>query len=91
VASVPDGRERLAYSRLIAVAGASMMPLPWQCQRLSANHVLQAFLWNGTSQVQNSLLTEFGPDLRKVGRRVIARLRSRDNSVAVNATSSSLP
>ncbi len=77
MARLPDGRERFAYSRFGAAAAAEILPAPWSMRSVTTGQVAGDLLSFGLDQIQNSLLTEFSPDLRRFGRRMWQRLLPR--------------
>lgn len=77
VAHRADGRTELAYARFGGLAGRAMISPLWRNRPVSANCVLRDVGFGLFDQVQNNLLTEFTPDLKRFGRHLYQRVLSR--------------
>ena len=63
-----------AYARFAGIAGGALIAPAWRRRGLSASGFGQDLAFSTLDQVQNSLLTEFTPDLVNVGRKVRKRM-----------------
>lgn len=61
------GRERPAYSRLAATAGGVLLGYAWSPQPLTAPQVFENLGFGLIGHLENSLFTEFTPDMKRVG------------------------
>jgi hypothetical protein len=62
-----EGRKRLAYSRLGGTAGGILIVSAWSPRPLTAPQFFEDFGFGLVGHLENSLLTEFTPDMKKVG------------------------
>jgi hypothetical protein len=67
----PDNRTEPAYARFAGMAGSTLIEPVWHGRTFSASSFGQAIGFRLLDQVQNSLLTEFSPDLKKLGKRIL--------------------
>ena len=74
VAYTPDGHARPAYSRLLGAAGGIYTLSEWNCKPMTTGRMAHQLSWVLASNVQDSLLNEFSPDLKRFGLRVGNRL-----------------
>ena len=72
-AQMPDGTKRPAYTRFFASALASASTAHWTRERIQPGWLAQSVAWSTLDQVQTNLLSEFGPDLRRIGTRIWKR------------------
>ena len=70
LASVPGGKFEPAYARFAAITSGALVAPAWHQRSLSASGFFEDFAFGMLSQLQNSLLNEFSPDLQKLGRNV---------------------
>ncbi len=68
LATGDQGRERPAYSRLAATAGGVLLAYAWNPQPPTAPQVFQNLGFGLIGHLENSLLTEFSPDMKRFGR-----------------------
>jgi hypothetical protein len=73
----PDGEWRPAYSRFAGTLGAVAVTSAWDGRPLTAGHLAKDFGFTATSYFQDALMTEFGPDLKRMGHHFADRLRRR--------------
>jgi hypothetical protein len=73
----PDGEWRPAYSRFAGTLGAVAVSSAWDGRPLTAARISESFGWTATSYFQDAVMTEFGPDLKRMGHRFADRLRRR--------------
>jgi hypothetical protein len=66
----PDGAFRPAYSRFAGTLGGIAVYSAWDGRPITTRRVAIGFSWALTSSFQDALLTEFSPDLRRIGRRL---------------------
>lgn len=66
----PGGRFEPAYARFAGIAAGAIVAPAWHERSLSAPVFFSDVAFGTLDQLQNSLLSEFGPDLRKLGRKV---------------------
>ena len=72
----PDGKFRPAYSRFAGTLGGVAVSSTWDGRPLTMRTFALGWTWAATSSFQDAVLTEFGPDLRRIGRRLTpARFR----------------
>ena len=69
-ARMPDGRDRPAYTRLLASAVTEFSTTHWIGQRIKPEWAFRAVGSSLLDQVQTNLLDEFGPDIRGVAKRI---------------------
>ncbi len=62
-----QGRQRPAYSRFAGSAGGILLVSAWSPRPLTPRQFLEDFGFGLTSHFENSLLTEFSPDMKRVG------------------------
>jgi len=74
----PDGEWRPAYSRFAGTLGAVAVTSAWDGRPLTAGHLGKGFGFTATSYFQDALMTEFGPDLKRMGHHFVDRLRRRN-------------
>jgi hypothetical protein len=72
-----DGAWELAYSRYAGTMGGLVVSSAWNGKPLTAARLSQGFGWSSSSYFQDALWTEFGPDLKLLGRHVADKLRPR--------------
>jgi hypothetical protein len=75
-ARMPDGTQRPAYTRIFAGAVADISTAHWVRQPLLPSWMAQSLAWSTLDQIQTNLLDEFGPDLRRTGRRLWNNVRT---------------
>lgn len=80
----PNGEWRPAYSRFAGTAGAVVVSSAWFGKPLTAAHLSHSFGWSVTSYFQDSLMTEFEPDMKRVALRWLKKYR-KDSSPAATA------
>ena len=68
--SGPGGGFEPAYARFAGIAAGAIIAPAWHQRPLSAPAFFSDVAFGALDQLQNSLLSEFGPDLRKLGRKV---------------------
>jgi hypothetical protein len=73
----PDGERTFAYSRLAATVGAPLIASTWHPCHRSPGHYAESVGFGYLGHLQNSLLTEFSPDMIRLGKRVRARFLGR--------------
>ncbi|HYM09380.1 MAG TPA: hypothetical protein VEU62_01540 [Bryobacterales bacterium] len=69
-----------AFARLGATAGEVLIGSLWQPRPVSAPDLLAGIGFGMLGRVPDNLLTEFNPDMRRAGGRILRRLRSRPGS-----------
>jgi hypothetical protein len=74
LATGESGRVEPAYSRFAGITGGALIAPAWHRHTLSASGFGQDLAFSALDQVQNSLLTEFSPDMLRVGRSVRKKL-----------------
>jgi hypothetical protein len=70
LATGEGGRIEPAYARFAGIAGGALIAPAWHRHTLSASGFGQDMAFSALDQVQNSLLTEFSPDLERMGRKI---------------------
>jgi len=70
-----DGDWRPAYSRFAGTLGAVAVTSAWNGRPLTAARLSEGVGWTATSYFQDALWTEFEPDLKRLGHRVMDKLR----------------
>jgi hypothetical protein len=80
IARQEGGGAEFAFARLGATAGSVLIGSMWQPQPASAPDLLAGIGFGMLGRVPDNLLTEFSPDMRRVGGRILRRLRSRPGS-----------
>jgi hypothetical protein len=81
VARMPDGTERPAYARFAAAAAAQSSTAHWTGRPVQPEWLAESLAWAVLDQVQTNLLDEFGPDFRRIGRRMWKRIRPKPEVV----------
>jgi hypothetical protein len=66
--SGPGGRYEPAYARFAGIATSALIAPAWHQRSLSVPDFFEDFTFGALGQMQNSLLSEFSPDLRRLGR-----------------------
>ena len=66
----PGGGFEPAYARFVGITAGALIAPAWHQRSLSAPAFFQDITFGTLGQVQNSLLSELGPDLLKLGRKV---------------------
>ena len=74
LATGEHGRIEPAYARFAGIAGGALISPAWHSHTLSASGFGQDLAFSALDQVQNSLLTEFSPDMQRVGRAIRKKL-----------------
>lgn len=69
------GGAEFAYARLGATTGTVLIGSLWQPQPASAGDLLAGIGFGMLGRVPDNLLTEFSPDMRRVGERILRKLR----------------
>jgi hypothetical protein len=75
VARTASGGQRPAYTRFASATVAEVGTAHWTGQPIQATWLARALAWGALDQIQTNLLDEFGPDFRRIGRRMGKRLR----------------
>jgi hypothetical protein len=73
----PDGEWRPAYSRYAGTMGGLVVSSAWNGKPITASRLSEGFGWSSSSYFQDALWTEFGPDLKRLGRHFADKLRHR--------------
>ena len=63
-----------AYARFAGITGGALIAPAWHRHTLSASGFGQDLAFSALDQVQNSLLTEFSPDMQRVGHAIRKKL-----------------
>jgi hypothetical protein len=74
LATGEDGRTEVAYARFAGIAGGALIAPAWHRHTLSGGEFFPDVASSMLDQVQNSFLTEFSPDMSKLGRRAGKKL-----------------
>jgi hypothetical protein len=74
LASTADGNTRFAYSRFAATAGGALIASTWRPRPLTASSFFEEVSFSFVGRLQDSFLTEFGPDMKRFGARIRVRL-----------------
>lgn len=74
LASTAEGKTRFAYSRFAATAGGALIASTWRPRPLTASSFFEEISFGFVGHLQNSFLTEFGPDMKRFGARIRVRL-----------------
>jgi hypothetical protein len=69
----PDGEWRPAYSRFVGTAGAFVVASEWAGRPITRNRMAQSFGWSLTDYFQEALFTEFEPDMKRFGTRLLKK------------------
>lgn len=64
------GRIRPAYSRIVAISGALLISNQWRPRPLTGLSLGDALIFNVTDMAQDNLLTEFTPELKRLGNKI---------------------
>ena len=70
LATSASGNVQPAYARLAGITGGALVAPVWHQRTLSASGFGRDLAFSTLDQVQNSLLTEFSPDMLKIGRKL---------------------
>jgi hypothetical protein len=70
------GKFEPAYARFAAITSSALIAPSWHRQTLSASGFFVDISSGMLSQLQNSLLNEFGPDLQKLGQKIRKKVLS---------------
>ncbi len=71
------GKQRLAYSRFAGAAGGILLVSAWSPRPLTAPQFFEDFGFGLIGHLENSLLTEFSPDMKKTGMKLWHRILRR--------------
>lgn len=75
----PDGSSRFAYSRLVGALGGIAVYETWRQHPITTGRMTHQLSWALASNLQDALLAEFGPDMKRLGLRMKKRfMRSSD-------------
>jgi hypothetical protein len=77
MARTDAGGRTFSYARLSATVGGPLIASTWHPCRRSPSHFAESVGFGYLSHLQNSLLTEFSPDMIRLGKRVRLRLMGR--------------
>jgi hypothetical protein len=77
LAQTDGGNRRFAYSRLAATVGGTLVASTWHPERRSPQDLMQTIGTGYLGHLQNSLLTEFTPDMVRAGQKMRARFFGR--------------
>jgi hypothetical protein len=77
VAYGPDNREEPAYARFVGITSLSLIDPAWHAGGLTAARVGKNAGFRGLDVVQQSVLDEFSPDLKRLGERILKRVLKR--------------
>ncbi len=67
LATDDQGKERLAYSRLAGTAGGILLVSAWSPLPVTAQQFFEDFGFGLIGHLENSLFTEFSPDMKRIG------------------------
>lgn len=67
----PGGTTRFGFSRLGATAGSLLIASTWQPRVCSPSERVEGIAFAMVGRVPDNLLSEFSPDLRRTGKRVV--------------------
>lgn len=67
--------DRFSYARLGSTVGVEILSARWNPRPRSAWDITQGVGWGYTGHLENSLFTEFAPDMKALGRRFHRSLR----------------
>jgi hypothetical protein len=67
----PEGQWRPAYSRFAGTFAGVAVSKAWDGRPMTAPQLFQGFGWSVSDYVQDSLLTEFEPDARRLAKRAL--------------------
>ncbi len=71
----PDGSSRFSYSRLIGAAGGIAVFQGWNERPITTGRMSHQLSWALAANVQDALLVEFGPDMKRLGTGLLKRFR----------------
>jgi hypothetical protein len=66
-AQMPDGTRRPAYTRFFANELASVSTARWDGRPIQPERLMRSLTFSIVDQAQTNILTEFGPDFRRIG------------------------
>lgn len=69
----PDGHSHFSSSRLIGALGGCAVFEAWDQQPMTSGRLAHKLSWTLASNVQDSLLAEFGPDMKRFGMKLKKR------------------
>jgi len=72
-----DGKWEPAYSRYAGTMGGLVVSSAWNGKPITVSRLSEGFGWSSSSYFQDALWTEFGPDLKQLGRHFADKLRHR--------------
>jgi hypothetical protein len=64
-----SGNTRPAYSRTIAITAGTLIANQWRSDPRTGGHLTRALVFGVTDKIQEDLLQEFSPDLKRFGHR----------------------
>jgi hypothetical protein len=73
-AQARNGNTRPAYSRCIAVTTGALVANQWLPQPKTGADLTRTLVFGITDKIQNDLLTEFSPDLKRFGSKIWSRI-----------------
>lgn len=65
-----SGNTRPAYSRIIAVTAGTLIANQWRSDPKIGGNLTRALVFGVTDKIQDHLLVEFGPDLKRFGHKI---------------------
>lgn len=74
LATSASGNIEPAYTRFAGITGGALIAPVWHQRSLSASRFGRDLAFSTLDQVQNSLLTEFSPDMLRIGRGIRKKL-----------------
>ena len=72
-ASLANGTNHPAYARFAGTLGGAAVSSAWRDRPISADRMAEGFGWSLVADVEDSLWTEFEPDVKRVGKRILHR------------------
>lgn len=77
----PNGNWRPAYSRYAGTFVGITVSSAWRGRPLTGQRFLDGYTWAATAYLQDALLTEFEPDLKRAATRFANRFRRHDRAL----------
>jgi hypothetical protein len=84
-AQARSGNTRPAYSRCIAVTTGALVANQWLPHPKTGADLTRTLIFGVTDKIQDDLLAEFSPDLKRFGRKIWRRIQPRPLSLTADA------
>jgi hypothetical protein len=70
-----SGNTRPAYSRIIAITTGTLISNQWRSDPKTGYNLTRALVFGVTDKIQDDLVQEFSPDLKRFGHKIWRKIR----------------